>query len=100
MLDQTARCDISQRSWVAPPHPASCAREVDFGQGLIVERSGAGQFVCAGDTALDPSGTPLPYGTASTEGDFTCVSETAGVTCTNTGDGHGFFISRQYYRLF
>jgi hypothetical protein len=100
MLDGTARCDISHRSWAPPSRPASCPQEVDFGQGLIVGRTGAGGFVCAGDTALDPTGTALHYGTASVEGTFTCVSATSGVTCTNGADGHGFFISRQSYRLF
>lgn len=100
MLDGAARCDISQRSWKAPPHPASCSHEVDFGQGLEVGGSGMGGFVCAGDTALDPGGTPLRYGDASVEGDFACTSTFTGMTCTNLNDGHGFFISRQSYRVF
>jgi hypothetical protein len=100
MLDSTARCDISQRAWAPPPRPASCPKEVDFGQGLLLQSSGAGMFVCAGDTALDPTGAPLAYGTASVEGNLTCVSETGGVTCTNSADRHGFFISRQFYRVF
>ena len=100
ILDGTARCDISQRMWVPPSRPASCPKEVDFGQGLLLESTGAGRFVCAGDTALDPTGTALPYGSASVEGSFSCVSETTGVTCSSAADGHGFFISRQSYRLF
>jgi hypothetical protein len=100
ILDRTARCDISQRSWKPPPRPASCSREVDFGQGLEVGGSGKGSFVCAGDTALDPTGTPLSYGDASIEGDLACVSAFTGMTCSDLTDRHGFFISRERYRIF
>jgi hypothetical protein len=100
VLDGTARCDINHRDWSPPPHPASCSQEVDFGQGLEVNRSSAGAFVCAGDTAMDPGAPKLAYGSASVEGPFRCVSTTTGMTCTNTTTGHGFFISIQSYRLF
>jgi hypothetical protein len=100
MLDGTARCDINQRLWEPPPHPASCSREVDFGQGLEVGGSGKAGFVCAGDTALDPTSTPLRYGDASVEGDIACQSAATGMTCTNLKDGHGFSISRERYRAF
>jgi len=100
MLDNTARCDIAERSWAPPPRPPSCSKEVDFGQGLLIAASGAGHFVCAGDTALDPTGTPLAYGTASVEGGLSCASAITGVTCSNLADGHGFFISRQGYKVF
>ncbi len=100
LLDGVARCDIAKRDWSPPPRPASCPNVVDFGQGLEVGRLGPGKFVCAGDTALDPTGTPLGYGTASRFGGFTCVSRSTGMTCTNPATGHGFFISIQSYRAF
>lgn len=99
MLDGFARCDILQRSWSPPPHPASCSREVDYGQGLEVGATGKAGFVCAGDTARDPNSPPLRYGYASVEGKIACVSAFTGMTCTSA-DGHGFFISRQRYRIF
>ena len=89
-----ARCDVKQRTWSPPPRPPSCPSEVDFGQGLEVGKSGPGRFVCAGDTALDPTAPVLPYGTASEVGGFSCVSRSTGMTCTNRTSGHGFFISR------
>jgi hypothetical protein len=95
-----ARCDIKQRNWSPPPRPASCPNVVDFGQGLQVFRHGAGRVVCAGDTALNPTAKKLAYGTDSVAGPFRCASATAGITCTNTATGHGFFISIQSYRLF
>jgi hypothetical protein len=42
----------------------------------------------------------LPYGSYSRIGDLACHSAEDGVTCMNEPDGHGFFISRQSYRLF
>jgi hypothetical protein len=100
VLDGTARCDINHRDWSPPPHPSSCSNEVDFGQGLVVSGSGPAQFVCAGDTAMDPSAPKLAYGSESVEGSFKCASATTGMTCTNTDTGHGFFISIQSYRMF
>ncbi len=96
----TARCDITNRDWSPPPHPASCPNEVNFGQGLIVGSNGPGHFVCAGDTAHDPSAPPLPYGSDTVSAGFRCQSRTAGMTCTALASGHGFFISIQSYRTF
>lgn len=100
IIDGSARCDIKQRSWSPPPTPKSCPPIVDFGQGLVVSGSGRGQFVCAGDTTLDPSAQALAYGTDTVVGSFRCASRTSGMTCTKTNTGHGFFISLQSYRTF
>jgi hypothetical protein len=97
---ETARCDIVHHTWVLPPRPASCPQIVDFGQGLEVGTSGSGRFVCAGDTARDPTSPKLSYGTASQIGDFLCVSRSTGMTCTNQASGHGFTLSVQQDRLF
>lgn len=95
-----ARCDIERRSWSPPSRPASCPKEVDFGQGIEVGTIGASRWVCAGDTARDPSSPALPYGSTSISGSFECISATIGMTCTRPADGHGFFLSIQTYRLF
>ncbi len=100
IADGAARCDISRRSWSPPPRPSSCPQEVDYGQGTIVEANGPGHLVCAGDTAITPGSPKLPYGTASQVEEFTCVSRSSGMTCTDRQDGHGFFISVQRYLLF
>jgi hypothetical protein len=100
VLDGTARCDINHRDWSPPPRPAKCPDEVDFGQGLQVFGPGPGTFVCAGDTAMDPSAAVLRYGSDSVDGKFSCASATTGITCTDTVTGHGFFISIQSYRVF
>jgi hypothetical protein len=99
MFEGGARCDIRKREWSPPPRPASCSEEVDFGQGLAVSHDGNASFVCAGDTALDPSAPALGYGEASELGGTICMSRTEGITCANHA-GHGFFVSIQSYKIF
>jgi hypothetical protein len=99
MFEGGARCDIKDRDWSPPARPASCPEEVDFGQGLAVSHDGKASFVCAGDTALDPTGKALDYGEVSEVGGTQCISRSEGITCANHA-GHGFFISIQSYKIF
>ncbi len=99
MYEGGARCDIRKRDWKPLPRPAACSQEVGYGQGLEVPAGGEAGFVCAGDTALDPSASSLAYGTASRVGGSECISRTDGITCVNRA-GHGFFISVQSYQVF
>jgi hypothetical protein len=94
-----ARCDIRKRDWSPPPRPAQCPKQVGYGQGIEVAHAGEAGFVCAGDTALDPSASSLSYGTASEVGGSECISRKNGVTCVNRA-GHGFFLSIQSYQIF
>jgi hypothetical protein len=94
----SVRCDIREHSWTAPPKPAYC--DVDWGGGFQVGPKSRGSIVCAGDTVLDPSAPVLAYGVASQEGTIVCGSTKAGIRCSNTDTGHGFFVSRQRYALF
>jgi hypothetical protein len=93
------RCDIRKRDWKPLPRPAACSREVGYGQGLEAPAGGEAGFVCAGDTALDPTALSLAYGTASRFGGSECISRSDGITCVNRA-GHGFFISVQSYPVF
>lgn len=97
LSSQGVRCDIQQRSWRPPAKPRSC--DVDYGQGLAVERTGRGRFVCAGDTVLG-IGRTVAYGTLVRRGRFACRVRTSGVRCINTRNRHGFALSRQGYRRF
>jgi hypothetical protein len=99
MYEGGARCDIRKRDWKPLPRPAACPREVGYGQGLEVPAGGEAGFVCAGDTALDPTASSLAYGTASRVGGSECISRSDGITCVNRA-GHGFFISVQSYQVF
>jgi hypothetical protein len=99
MFEGGARCDIRKREWSTPARPPGCPEQVDFGQGLSVDHTGKASFVCAGDTALDPTATPLAYGEASEVGGTQCISRSEGITCANHS-AHGFFISIQSYKTF
>jgi hypothetical protein len=99
MYEGGARCDIRKRDWKPLPRPAECPKEVGYGQGLEVPAGGEAGFVCAGDTALDPTASSLAYSTASRVGASECISRTDGITCVNRA-GHGFFISIQSYQVF
>jgi hypothetical protein len=93
-----ARCDIGSRSWSPPAKPASC--NLAWGQGLTVGPSGKkAQFVCAGDTALDPSGPVVAQGSDNVVGSITCQSRNVGVTCFDKS-GRGFFIGPTGYTTF
>jgi len=95
---QVARCDIHDHAWSAPPKPSDC--DLDWGFGLQVATTGQAGFVCAGDTAFDPSSPVLGYGQRARQGSFVCESSQTGVTCTNEASGRGFFLSRESYRIF
>ena len=91
------RCDVDQRAWSAPPKPSTC--EFDWGGGIEIS-NGVAQFACASDSVLAATSTVLPYGQRTREGSTVCESATAGVTCTNEASRHGFFVSRDSYRIF
>lgn len=95
---QSVRCDIRDHDYSDPTTPSDCP--LDYGDSLSVGQSGPGEFVCHGDTAVDPSSPKAPYGSGAKAGPFTCRSEESGVTCTNSDTGHGFTLSRQEARPF
>jgi hypothetical protein len=91
------RCDIRNKTWQAPPKPASC--ELDWGFGLNLDRRGRATFVCAGDTVLG-QGRHLPFGQSIRRGRFVCRSKRIGMRCINLRNGHGFLLSREVARRF
>ena len=93
----TVRCDIRSRLRPEPKRPASCP--LDYGDSLQVRRTGRPILVCHGDTAIDPHARVLAYGHLFRRDAITCVSRFSGLTCTNAS-GHGFFLSRQSWRVF
>jgi hypothetical protein len=98
-LDKKAvRCDIREHTWPTPPKPADC--DVDYGQGVAVGQHGRAGYVCAGDTALDPSSPVLNYGDRISKGNIRCASKTKGMRCVNLDTKDGFFLSRGVVRLF
>ncbi len=90
------RCDVLSHDWVAPgPNP--CGGTGDYGSSVGMGGNGRAKFVCVSD-AMD-SGRTLTYGTSLTYGPFFCKSRPKGLKCYN-GRGHGWFLSRESYRLF
>jgi hypothetical protein len=95
---KAVRCDIRAHSWPTPPKPPTC--DVDYGGGVAVGQHGVATFICAGDTALDPSSDVLGYGDRISKGNIRCASKTKGMRCVNLDTKHGFFLSRDVVRLF
>lgn len=93
-----ARCDIKTKDWTPPPTPSDCP--LDYGNGTQVSGNRKGSLTCAGDTALQPHAARLAYGHALQVGPLRCTSSAEGMTCENRVTGHGFFLSRQSYRVF
>ena len=90
------RCDIVSKAWSAPPPPQPCT--LDYGSGIVLDNARA-DFVCAADV-VGSDHEILQYGTSAQRGDFRCDSAPEGVTCRQFSTGHGFFVSRESYRLF
>jgi hypothetical protein len=97
MTTSGARCDIGDRSWSAPPKPASC--KLDYGNGVSVSASGA-TVSCAGDTVLNVTTNVLAYGHGISNGQVECVSQSTGVRCEYLATGHGFTLAKEAYTLF
>jgi hypothetical protein len=88
------RCDIS--SGLRPRPRRAC--ENDW-VGIELPSTGRAAANCAGDTIIGPHSRVLAYGTKWARGGFVCRSARTGLTCKNRG-GHGFFLSRQRWRVF
>jgi hypothetical protein len=92
-----ARCDVRKREWEPPPKPAWC--EVDWGNGLQVERRGKARFTCAGDTVLGGRKV-VGWRKSIRRGPFRCTVFRNGTRCVNLDTEHGFRIARRYARWF
>ncbi len=101
-------CDIARADYRARLQDGCLNPKGEMGAGVDwhgfeLSRAGKGHPVCAGGSLLTGNQHPryvtLPYGRAWSSGPFTCTSRVAGVTCRSRA-GHGFFVSRQTYRLF
>lgn len=96
--EDSVRCDIRSRDYADPDPPADCP--VDYGDSLRVGAAGPGEFVCHGDTAIDPSSAVLDQTSSVAVRGFICSGDPGGVTCTNQDTGHGFTLSRQEAKPF
>ena len=88
------RCDIL--SGLRPEPRRRC--ELDW-TGITLTATGGARAQCAGDTAYDNRAPVLRYGHAWRRGAITCRSARDGLRCVNRR-GHGFFLSRQRWRVY
>lgn len=96
VMADSARCDIVDRAWAPPTRPTDCP--LDWGSSLVVSVTQAGKFACNSDTVFRPE-VPMPYGRRVTNGAMSCDVVAEGVTCRSSA-GHGFFLSKESYRLY
>jgi hypothetical protein len=81
--------------------PAVCkGNPVSDRVGRIEFRRGRAVPVCNTDTIRKPGAKVLRYGSATTFGNFACLSEKIGVTCINIKKTEGFFLHRGEYVIF
>ncbi len=90
------RCDVRSGLKPAPPRPRGC--DLDWAYGLAMSPVSRPKTFCAGGTAL-AEGPVLAYGATLRIEGFTCLSRRIGLRCTSRA-GHGFFLSRQHWRVF
>lgn len=86
------RCDIL--SGLKPPPTVSC--ELDW-TGVVIGPGGPADPQCAGDTVYSNEVPVLGYGEDWARSGIECVSDEAGLECSN-GEGHSFFLSRESWR--
>lgn len=92
------RCEIASLLRPMPRRPSSC--DVDWGYGISMGRTGRARVLCAGDTVRRAGKVRiLGYGWTWQRGGFRCTSSRAGLRCVNVS-GHGFFLSRERWRIF
>ncbi|MDT5013809.1 MAG: hypothetical protein QOH57_5426 [Mycobacterium sp.] len=100
-----AMCQIGDHTYVVPPGStrdeisgAPCA---DSGRDFRLDPGTPGFLRCSYSALGSGVGPwpPLGYGQTRSLGAFTCNSETSGITCTDTGSGHFFRVSRDSYQL-
>src|ERR1700694_276392 len=91
------RCDI--RSHLHPaPRPHNCVEGV-YGESVGMTKTGTAHVLCISDTTYNATAHVLAYGTSWTRDGFRCTSRAIGLTCTNSR-GHGFFLSRESWKVY
>jgi hypothetical protein len=92
-----ASCGAIEHTWVIPPRPMSCMGA--FGDQIDLVQGSSPAMACHTDTTRGSGLPSLGYGETRSVGTLTCVSEPASVTCTDSGTGHFFRISRESFQL-
>ena len=99
LLDGSAlvECEIGDHVWAPPPRPTPCMGA--FGDRISMHQGSAARMTCHSDTVRGTGYGVLEYGQSRSRNSVTCVSEQSGITCTDSGTGHYFELSRDTYEL-
>lgn len=90
-------CEIADHTWVAPPRPQVCMG--GWGDRFDLTAGSPATMACHSDTTRGSGLSTLQYGDTRSVATLTCDSEPAGITCTDSGTGHFFRVSRESYEL-
>jgi hypothetical protein len=102
MTPYSSDCQVVDHSYSVQGQSADCVSP-DSPHSFSLNKGAAATLWCT-DKPLSTyqdlhTDITLDYGQSKTEGAMTCVSETSGVTCTDTSSGHFFRVSRDSYEL-
>jgi hypothetical protein len=103
-LDQQhalAMCQIRDFTYPAPP-ASSCPTGAEPGNDFRLDQGGPASLPCryaALDSGYTGAWPTLDYGQTRSLGTLTCVSEQAGMRCTDSSTGHFFLVSRNSYQI-
>ena len=92
-------CEVADHTWAAPPRPAGC--HLNWGSRFRLEQGSPVGFDCYGQP-LVPPGAPtetIDDGHSQSAGTITCDSAPTAISCTDSGTGHYFRVSRDSYML-
>ena len=92
------RCEIRSMLNPLPPQPYRGYCQFDWGAGLLLPQQGKPEILCISDT-IGGSNYTLNYGKTWENAGFKCLSQKAGLKCTNSS-GRGFFLSREKWFIF
>lgn len=96
--EKTLRCEIKSGLNPKPPQPSPGYCNFDWGQGFSLNSDGKPKILCISDTIAGGHYPTLSYGSTWKNAGFKCVSQKAGLTCTNAS-GQGFFLSRERWKI-
>lgn len=96
--EKTLRCEIKSGLNPKPPQPYPGYCNFDWGQGFSLNSDGKPKILCISDTIAGGNYPTLSYGSTWKNAGFKCVSQKAGLTCTNAS-GQGFFLSRERWKI-
>lgn len=92
-----ASCGAIDHTWVIPPRPMNCVGA--FGDQIDLVQGSSPAMACHTDTTRGTGLPTLEYGQTRSVASLSCVSEPASITCTDSGTGHFFRISRESFQL-